>query len=196
MASRSTRARASPTRSEKVVSATSWRGVKGHPMLSPSRTSVNGQQARMSALRGPASNPAGLASLYAHVCPQGQDTRGRDLPQPQSPSAARPFAWPVPSAECSQPVIGCIPTSGTGSWRRATSFVPALARRRIRRSADLHREPVPASSITGSTYASLPFLVESMKVDASGTSTSAKAGLGLFTVRAHSQAITVSLRPL
>ncbi len=31
-----------------------------------------------------------------------------------------------------------------------------------------------------------------MKVEASGTSTCAKAGLGLFTVRAQSQAITVS----
>ena len=37
--------------------------------------------------------------------------------------------------------------------------------------------------------------VESMKVEASGTATPAKAGFGLFTVRAHSQAITVSLRP-
>ena len=47
----------------------------------------------------------------------------------------------------------------------------------------------------GSTYASLPFLLESMNVEASGTSTVAKAGLGLFTVRAQSQAITVSFRP-
>ena len=39
------------------------------------------------------------------------------------------------------------------------------------------------------------FLVESMKVEASGTSTFAKAGFGLFTVRAHSQAITVSFLP-
>jgi hypothetical protein len=41
----------------------------------------------------------------------------------------------------------------------------------------------------------LPALVESMKVEASGTSTLAKAGLGLLTVRAHSQAMTVSFRP-
>jgi len=34
-----------------------------------------------------------------------------------------------------------------------------------------------------------------MKVEASGTSTCAKAGFGLFTVRAQSQAITVSFRP-
>ncbi len=34
-----------------------------------------------------------------------------------------------------------------------------------------------------------------MKVEASGTSTSAKAGFGLLTVRAQSQAITVSFRP-
>ena len=34
-----------------------------------------------------------------------------------------------------------------------------------------------------------------MKVEASGTSTWAKAGLGLFTVRAHSHAITVSFWP-
>ena len=34
-----------------------------------------------------------------------------------------------------------------------------------------------------------------MKVDASGTSTSANAGLGLFTVRAHSHAMTANFRP-
>jgi hypothetical protein len=34
-----------------------------------------------------------------------------------------------------------------------------------------------------------------MKVEARGTSTSAKAGFGLFTVRAQSQAITVSFWP-
>ncbi len=41
----------------------------------------------------------------------------------------------------------------------------------------------------------MPGLVDSMKVEPSGTSTIAKAGLGLFTVRAQSQAITVSLLP-
>ena len=41
----------------------------------------------------------------------------------------------------------------------------------------------------------MPALVESMKVEASGTSTCAKAGFGLFTVRAQSQAITVSFWP-
>ena len=41
----------------------------------------------------------------------------------------------------------------------------------------------------------MPALVESMKVEASGTSTCAKAGFGLFTVRAQSQAITVSFCP-
>ena len=50
-------------------------------------------------------------------------------------------------------------------------------------------------SITGSTQASRPFFVESMKVEARGTSAFAKAGLGLRTVRAHSYAITVSARP-
>ena len=45
--------------------------------------------------------------------------------------------------------------------------------------------------MTGSTYASLPFFVDSMNVDASGTSTCANAGLGLFTVRAHNHAMTV-----
>ena len=34
-----------------------------------------------------------------------------------------------------------------------------------------------------------------MNVETSGTSTSANAGFGLFTVRAQSHAITVSLRP-
>ena len=41
----------------------------------------------------------------------------------------------------------------------------------------------------------MPFFVDNMNVDASGTSTSAKAGFGLFTVRAHSHAMAVSLRP-
>ena len=53
----------------------------------------------------------------------------------------------------------------------------------------------PPFSITGSTYASLPSLVESMKVDTSGTSTSENAGLGLLTVRAQSQAMTVRFWP-
>ena len=53
----------------------------------------------------------------------------------------------------------------------------------------------PRPSATGSTYASFPFFVDNMNVDASGTSTSANAGFGLFTVRAHSHAITVNLRP-
>lgn len=44
-------------------------------------------------------------------------------------------------------------------------------------------------------YASLPGLVESMNVVVNGTSTSAKAGLGLFTVRAQSQEMTVSFLP-
>ena len=47
----------------------------------------------------------------------------------------------------------------------------------------------------GSTYASLFGLVESMKDEANGTATFAKAGFGLFTVRAQSQAMTVSLCP-
>jgi hypothetical protein len=54
----------------------------------------------------------------------------------------------------------------------------------------------PPFSTTGSTYASLPALVESIQVEASGTSTSANAGLGLFTVLAQSQAITLSCLPL
>jgi hypothetical protein len=41
----------------------------------------------------------------------------------------------------------------------------------------------------------LPALVESMKVEANGTSTCEKAGFGLFTVRAQSQAMTVSSCP-
>ncbi len=52
--------------------------------------------------------------------------------------------------------------------------------------------PWVSVSITGSTHASLPGFVESMNVEASGTSTWANAGLGLFTVRAQSQAMTVS----
>ena len=57
----------------------------------------------------------------------------------------------------------------------------------------------PPFSITGSTYASLPFFVESMNVDTSGTSTVANAGFGLFTVRAiveaHGGRIEASNRP-
>ena len=47
----------------------------------------------------------------------------------------------------------------------------------------------------GWTYASFPFFVESIHVEARGTSTLANAGFGLRTVRAQSQAMTVSFRP-
>ena len=75
------------------------------------------------------------------------------------------------------------------------SFVPAVAASASGGTPTFTPNRYPRSSLTGSTYASFPFLVDSMKVDTSGTSTSAKAGLGLFTVRAHSHAITVSFRP-
>ena len=75
------------------------------------------------------------------------------------------------------------------------SLVPALAASASGGSPTFTANRYPRPSITGSTYASLPRFVDSMKVAASGTSRSAKAGFGLFTVRAHSQAITVSLRP-
>src|ERR1039458_8935205 len=48
---------------------------------------------------------------------------------------------------------------------------------------------------TGCTYASLPSLLERIKDEASGTSTWENAGLGLLTVRAQSQAMTVSFLP-
>ena len=75
------------------------------------------------------------------------------------------------------------------------SFVPALATSGSGGAPTFTVNRYSRPSITGSTYASLPFFLDSMNVDASGTCTSAKAGLGLFTVRAHSHAITVSFRP-
>lgn len=59
----------------------------------------------------------------------------------------------------------------------------------------LSRSKTQSRSITTSTYASLPALVGSREVEASGTSTCANAGLGLLTVRAHSYAITVNFWP-
>ena len=74
------------------------------------------------------------------------------------------------------------------------SFVPRLATARSgggpTRTSNRYEPP----SITGSTYASFPFFVDSMNVETKGTSTCEYAGFGLFTVRAHNQAITVSLR--
>ena len=52
-----------------------------------------------------------------------------------------------------------------------------------------------AGSITGSTQAFLPSLVESMKDDTSGTIAPRAAGSGERTVRAHSQAMTVASDP-
>ena len=82
-------------------------------------------------------------------------------------------------------------------WKFAPrdSFVPAFAAPASAGAPTFTSNRYPRSSMTGSTYASLPFFVESMKVEASGTSTSANAGFGLLTVRAHSHATTVSLRP-
>ena len=75
------------------------------------------------------------------------------------------------------------------------SFVPAFAASASGGAPTFTANRYPRPSITGSTYASFPFFVDSMNVDASGTSTSANAGFGLFTVRAHSHAMTVSFRP-
>src|SRR4051794_39777213 len=52
-----------------------------------------------------------------------------------------------------------------------------------------------AGSITGSTQAFLPSLVESMNDDTSGTIAPLAAGSGERTVRAQSQAITVAFEP-
>src|SRR3954454_51516 len=50
-------------------------------------------------------------------------------------------------------------------------------------------------SVTGSTQAFLPSLVESMKDDTKGTITPFAAGSGERTVRAQSHAITVAFEP-
>ncbi len=52
-------------------------------------------------------------------------------------------------------------------------------------------EPAVRASTTGSTHARLPFFLLNSNERTSGTCTFT-AGFGLFTVRAHSQAITVS----
>ena len=79
--------------------------------------------------------------------------------------------------------------------RRLPAVVPSLAASGSDGAPTFTVNRYPRSPITGSTYASLPFFVDNMNVDASGTSTSANAGFGLVTVRTHSQAITVSFRP-
>src|SRR5258706_14903055 len=75
------------------------------------------------------------------------------------------------------------------------SFVPFLAISALVGFPVRIVKRYPRESIRGSTYVSLPGFVESVKVDARGTSTCAKAGFGLFTVRTHSHAMTVSCRP-
>ena len=79
--------------------------------------------------------------------------------------------------------------ASTRIWH-APSSNAACAASRSRAAPAFTANRYPRLSITGSTYASLPFFVESTNVDASGTSTSANAGFGLFTVRAQSHAIT------
>ena len=54
----------------------------------------------------------------------------------------------------------------------------------------------PRLSIAGSTYASLPFFVDSMNVDASGASTSPNAGMGLFSIIALLMSTATGLRSL
>src|SRR5690606_18356527 len=51
-------------------------------------------------------------------------------------------------------------------------------------------------SSLGCTNTSFPTLLERMKDDTNGTSTWLKAGFGLLTVRAQSQAMTVSFCPI
>jgi hypothetical protein len=71
------------------------------------------------------------------------------------------------------------------------SLVPAFALSRRRAGAHLKAVAV-ALHHRRAPRLSLPALLLRMKVLTSGTSTWLKAGLGLLTVRAHSQAMTVS----
>ena len=88
-----------------------------------------------------------------------------------------------------------VPDTKQRKFAPRDSLVPAFAASTSAGAPTFTVNRYPRPSITGSTYASLPFFVESMKVEASGTSTSANAGFGLFTVRAQSHAMTVSSRP-
>ena len=73
------------------------------------------------------------------------------------------------------------------------SFVPPSASAGAFPTFTVNRYRSP--STTGSTQAPRSSLRESTKVLTRGTSAWAKAGLGLFTVRAQSQAMTVSSFP-
>ena len=99
-----------------------------------------------------------------------------------------------PSDFMYSPAIG-VPDIRQRKFAPRDSLVPDLAAFASAGVPTFTVNRYPRPSITGSMYASLPFLVESMKVVASGTSTFANAGFGLFTVRAHSHAMTVILRP-
>jgi hypothetical protein len=100
----------------------------------------------------------------------------------------------LPSALMWSPAIG-VPDITHLKLAPRASLVPFLADSASFGFPTFTVNRYPRSSITGSRYASFPALVESIKVEASGTSTFAKAGFGLFTVRAQSQAITVSFCP-
>jgi len=73
-----------------------------------------------------------------------------------------------------------------------TLFLSSI--RSIRSPNPLTANPFPESVDSGSTQAFLPALVESQNLLASGI-VAPQAGLGHFTVRAHSQAMTVASPP-
>ena len=99
-----------------------------------------------------------------------------------------------PSDLMYSPAMG-VPDIRQRKFAPRDSFVPAFAAPASGGVPTFTVNRYPRPSTTGSTYAPLPFFVESMNVEASGTSTSANAGFGLFTVRAQSHAMTVSLCP-
>ena len=78
--------------------------------------------------------------------------------------------------ECNQSVKAAAPrTSDTGMLDACRdSLVPAFATSASSGFPAFTINRYVRPSITGSTYASFPFFVDSMKVEASGTSTSAK----------------------
>ena len=126
-ASRFTRSRASCTRSEKVVSATSWRAVKrsrevslGRSLASRNRrgftgSATSGFHCRLRLERTPLRVPA-----------SARDRRARDHPRPRSPSAARPCAQPCLRFDVVIRDIGP-PTLGNEICSALASLVPFFA---------------------------------------------------------------------
>ena len=143
----------------------------------------------------PSGPQSGLATVAAVSCVNVgfRYTRSRS-PSATTAISCAPIRLALPSALSQSGPIG-VPDTKHRKLDPLDSFVPfptAIGSSgHPFRTSNRHFRP----STTGRTHASFPFFLDSQNDDTSGTSTSAKAGFGLRTVRAHSHAITVRSRP-